>query len=154
MKNFFQRTRTKLLVLVSLGVMAAGIASANNNTVTLFSSTARVASATPYTTSDLHNFSWRGIQTNLKITAATGVTTVLCKLQGKDAVTNAYYDLPLATYASLTGPTVTPTPLTVYPGLTAVTNVNANAILPLIYRASCLVTGTSITFSMSGNLQE
>lgn len=155
MKNKLLLATLALAIGVGLSVGRSAPADANNNTVTLFASTARPASTTAYVQSPgLKNFSWKGIQVRLKVTAKTGTSTLDCKVQGKDSVTSDWYDLPNAVFAQITAAAATPTPLTLYPGVAVTSNVSVNSVLPLDYRFACLVGGTSMTFSAAGQLLE
>lgn len=140
-------------LLASVGV--GSVAVADNASVTLFAPAAR---ATTVNGSDVTNFSWKGAKVVVKVTAASGTApTLVVKIQGKDSVTAAYYDIPALVTSSqnIAGTSV----MTVYPGLLASTTAKAvmvNDVLPRTWRAVATIGGgsPSITFSASASLQQ
>ncbi len=92
-----------------------------------------------------------GIQVVIGVTAVSGTTPVLTvKLQGKDPVTGAYYDILVSVGINASGETV----LTLFPGAATTANVSVNGFLPAMYRILYTITGTtpSFTFSVAVNL--
>jgi len=90
---------------------------------------ASAARTTTQTGSDITNYNARGIKVVLDTTvASTGSVTL--KIQGKDSVSGAYYDI--LTGAAVTN--VSTNVYTIYPGATAVGNTTVNDSLPRVWR--------------------
>lgn len=111
----------------------------NNTTATTATLiTIAAAGASTVTSADLTNEGCRGVQVIFDATITTTTSAVL-KIQGKDPVSGAYYDL-------LTGAAVTSISTnvyTVYPGVTVASNVAVSAPLPRTWRVSITITGGS-----------
>ena len=111
--------------------------------------TLAAAGAATFNSADQNNENGRGVHVIVDITVAT-TTSVTFKIQGKDPVSAAYYDL--LTSAALTGTGTTL--LTVYPGLTAATNTVVSQVLPKTWRVNAVVTGASsaLTATVGANV--
>jgi len=117
----------------------------NANNIAVIASAART---TTNNSGDLTNADGRGLHVVLDVTSA-GTGSITITIQGKDAVSGAYYTL--LTGAAVT--TVVTNVYKVYPGLTASANAVANDILPRTYRI--LVThnnANSITYSVGASV--
>ena len=113
----------------------------NNQNLTLLASAARTATvASP----DQTNFNGCGVHVILDVTAA-GTGSITLTIQGKDPVSNKYYDI-LAGVAVTTNSTNV---YKVYPGLPATANVSANDLLPRTWRVNVTHNNAnSITYSV------
>jgi hypothetical protein len=147
-----------LAATVALSAMA-GIAFADNASVTVLPSVARPA-ATSYIGGPFTNYNWKGVRLYLQSTALQGTDpTVDCKIEIQDSVSGVWWPLTGASFAQVVA-VATPTPLVVYPGLTAVTNKVVTDVLPRIWRVNCLVgpptasSATGMTFSIGASLQQ
>lgn len=139
-------------LLVALALFAAFPAVAQENTdVTLFSSVARIDNDSPFVSSTLTNYSWRGIRLHITASAELGTSTLDCKVQGKDKLTADFYDIPGAVFTQITGTAVDE--LVVYPGVAETANESVSDVLPRLWRVRCALTGTGFTFAMGGSLQ-
>lgn len=155
-----QFRKSLLCITLITSALVGGAALANDNgEITIAPLLARTNSATHYTFGPFTNFGWRGIRIFMKQTVLSGVSATLdCKVQGKDPVGGNWQDLVGAAFPQVTA-TAAPTPLVIYPGLTAVTNKVTNDILPRTWRMDCLVgpganAGTGFTFSLGGALEQ
>jgi len=110
----------------------------NLNTPPLVTLTAAGAGTTD--SPDQVNYFGRGVQLGINISAKTGTISVTVAVQGKDAASGAYY--PICTSAALTAAAFTN--MTVYPGITAVTNLACPYPLPATWRVE-VVSGTGTT---------
>lgn len=89
---------------------------------------------------DQVNTNARGLKLVIDITALAGTSpTLTVTIQGKDAVSGKYFTI-LASAALASQAT---TVLTVYPGLTAATNVVANDVLPRDWRVIYAIGGSA-----------
>lgn len=98
---------------------------------------------------DVRNHYHRGVRVVIDVTAVSGTgPTMTVTLQGKNSLPGSsdYYALLASAAITTVGETV----LTVYPGTTAAANSVANLPLPSIFRANCVIGGTtpSLTFSV------
>ena len=85
---------------------------------------------------DQTNQNCKGITVFINVAAITGTLTVT--LQGKDPFSNQYYTILASAALLATGPVQ----MTVYPALTAVTNLAGNSFLPSRWRVTtAIVTG-------------
>lgn len=99
-----------------------------------------VAASTNGNSADIINYSGRGVQLVIDITAITGTTPVLiATVQGKDIASGKYYTL--LTSAALS--TVSTNLLTVYPGAPTTANVSVPQVLPRTFRVLYTITGTA-----------
>ncbi len=117
-----------------------------NTDITVLASAARTATAS---SADQTNYNGRGAHIVINVTAVTSTPSVVFTVEGKDALSSAYYTI--LTSAAITGTGTTA--LTVYPGATAAANVAVSQILPRTWR----VTAThgdadSITFSVGASV--
>jgi hypothetical protein len=118
----------------------------NNNDITVAASLARTATGN---SGDLTNYNARGLHLYVDVTAASATPSVVFTIQGKDAVSGAYYTI-LAS-AAVTG--VSSNIYKVYPGLTAAANLVASDILPRTYRILWTHSDAdSITYSIGASL--
>jgi hypothetical protein len=106
---------------------------------------AQVAVSAGSDSGDLTNVNARGIKVVLDITTISSAT-VTVTISGKDQASGKYYTLLASAGKTGTGTTV----LTVYPGLTAATNVTASDVVPGTYKVSWTVTGGTATFTVGG----
>lgn len=107
----------------------------------------RNAAATNNTNFDLPQGAKGGVFI-LDITAASGTSPTLdVKLQYRDDVSGKYVDVPGASFAQKTGTGTSQ--LSVYPGLTASTNVAVTQVLSKTLRAVQTVGGTTPNFTYS-----
>lgn len=142
--------------IVSIDSVSAGGAPANPDYIALAYPPANsqilasAARTTTQTGTDQTNNGYRGIKVILDATVnAGGAGSITLTIQGKDSVSGKYYTL-LAGAAVVT---VTTNVYTVYPGLTAATNVTANDVLPDTFRI--LVTANNanpVTYSVGQSL--
>lgn len=137
-----------LLVAFALLVSAPAFSQSANLQAKFFASSARTSADVH--TADLSNPGWRGVQIYIKTTAFTS-GTYTPHIQGKDPVSGDYYDILVGAAISGTG-NVT---LTVYPGITATSNVSASTVLPQTWRLQMVGASTpSMTFSAGGFFQQ
>lgn len=118
---------------------------ANQSFVTL-----TAASASGHT-SDIQNVNARGLKVVVDITAISGTSAKLTvTVKAKDQLSGKYYTILTSADLDSTGTTV----LTVYPGLTAVSNVTVSDVLPATYQISYVIAGTgpSVTATIGGCL--
>lgn len=101
----------------------------HNEIITVLPSAERTATAKSNTFENLH---CRGIKVVVDITSVTDTPSLTVKLEGKDHVSEEYYTLLESAALTATGTTV----LTVYPGITAASNVSASDVLPRFWRVS------------------
>ncbi len=114
-----------------------------NDTIILLPSAARTVTTT---SADQKNHSYRGVLVTLDITAVPGVQTLTVDIEGLDAISGAIY--PILTSAAFLAVGVFP--LTVYPGVEVLANVQASAILPVNWRATVTHSAAgSFTYSLS-----
>lgn len=92
------------------------------------------------TSSQLNSGQTKGVKVVVDITAITGTSpTLTVTIQGYDKASNAYYTLLTSAALSATGMTE----LTVYPGVTATSNVSVSDHLPEYWRVSYAIGGTT-----------
>ncbi len=97
------------------------------------------AGAGTYTSIDQDNFVAKGANVFANITAITGTSpTLTVIIEGKDSASGQYYTILSSAALGATGFT----PLTVYPGVTAVANSAASQIVPKYWRVRAVVSGT------------
>lgn len=101
----------------------------HNEIITVLPSAARTASVN---SDDYENMHCRGVKVVVDITAIAATPSLTVKIQGKDHVSGKYYDILASVALTATGTTV----LTVYPGVTAATNVSVSDVLPRFWRVS------------------
>ncbi len=98
---------------------------------------------------DKNNPKYRGVRVHIKTTAVTSTPSVVFTIQGKDTLTNTYYDLLASAAVTATGETY----LTVYPGLTAAANSVASNVLPSTFRVNAVHgNANSITYQVTADL--
>lgn len=117
----------------------------NNFDFTILASASRTATTNAPA---LQNTIWRGVTAVFDITATNGGSpSLVLSIQGKDSVSGKYFTLLTGAAQTTTGTST----LTLYPGITVVTNVAWNAPLPLNWRA-VVTAGTTdaVTYSVSG----
>lgn len=95
------------------------------------------AATTTQQTADIYAQNFKGITVVLDMTVA-GTGSVTLTIQGKDSASGKYFTL-LAGAAVVTNSTNV---YTLYPGITATTNVSGSGILPAIFRI--LVTANNV----------
>jgi hypothetical protein len=76
------------------------------------------------------NDHWRGCHVIINVTSITATPLLTPRIQGKDPVSDGWYDVLVGSVISATGMTV----LKVYPGIAAVANVAASDLLPSVFR--------------------
>lgn len=133
-----ERTDTEGRQLVRT-VDSAGvdIAVPTNTTAALLTLTAAFAAVN---SADQTNLRHAGVQVGVNITSIAGTTpTVTVTIQGKDAASGAYFTLLTSAALAATGFTL----LTVYPGALTTANVSTPQPLPLTWRVSVAIGGTS-----------
>ena len=118
----------------------------NNTTETILSSAARTATTS---SADFTNLNARGGHFFVDVTAVTATPSIVVNIQGKDPVTDTYYNILVATAITATGTAV----LKVYPNGTAIAGGAASDVLPRTYRVSVTHADTdSITYSIGASL--
>lgn len=121
----------------------------DNRTETIIPSTALTASGH---TNAITNYGYSGVTFMINVSAVSGTTPSLeVKVQAKDELSGNFIDVPGAVVSGLTEAQLWR--LTIYPGITATSNINVNNVLPRVYRISYTIGGTtpSVTFSISAN---
>ncbi|RAV22205.1 hypothetical protein [Paenibacillus contaminans] len=114
----------------------------HNEILTVLPSAART---TAQSSQDFENFHNRGVKVVVDITAVTGSPILTVKIQGKDHTSGKYYDILTSAALTAQGTTV----LTVYPGVTPVTNVTIDNVIPRFWRVSVTVGNSdSATYSI------
>lgn len=117
-----------------------------NTDITVLASAART---TTTASSDLTNYNGRGIHLVIEVTAASATPSVVCTIQGKDALGGAYYTI-LAS-AAITG--ISSNVYRVFPAATAAANSVANDIMPRTWRVNCVhADSDSITYSIGSSV--
>lgn len=97
--------------------------------------------------SDIINTNGKGINIGINTTIdAAGAYTVA--LQGKDVVSGTYYTILTSATLAATGFVL----MSIYPGLVAVANTVANAVLPRTYRIQVVVTTGPITATIGASV--
>jgi len=91
-----------------------------------------------YTSADQANYQDRGLKIYVTPSGIVGGATLTITIQGKDPISGNYFTV--LTSAALSANNVT-TVLTVYPSVTAATNVAVSDVLPTIWRISAAVGG-------------
>lgn len=114
--------------LIPILVGADGAISGNGD-VTVFASAARTATPTPY---DGVNYTGRGLQLTIDVTAAASTPSTVFTIQGKDAISGKFYTILASAAIVGVGTTI----LRAYPGLTAAANLVASDILPRSWRVT------------------
>ena len=118
----------------------------NNTDITLLASAARTATTA---SSDLTNYNGTGVHVVIDVTAASATPSVVCTIQGKDALSSQYYTILASAAITGTGTTV----LRVFPAATAAANTVANDIIPRTWRLNCVhADGDSITYSIGASV--
>lgn len=114
-------------------------------TAPVLASAARTASVN---SAAITNTRYRGAHVIITATDSSGSPSVAFSIQGYDAVNDAWYTL--LTSAAVTGAgTVV---LSIYPGITAASNVAASNVLPHAWRVAAVHTGSdSLTYSVVVN---
>lgn len=98
------------------------------------------ASANGNTLDFLNNGRASGVLVTINVATLSGTSpTLTVTLQGKDPVSQTYYTILASAAISSTGFSR----LTVYPALPATANVSANDILPVLWRVSYAIGGTT-----------
>lgn len=116
-----------------------------NYTVTVFGSAARTVTAN---SSDVDNYSARGVRCLLDVTAASGTTPTLdVKLQSKDPISGKYVDLPGAAFTQKTAASTDD--LTVYPGVAETANETVSDVISGVWRAVATIGGTTPSFTFT-----
>lgn len=97
---------------------------------------------------DITNQNHKGVKVVVDVTAySAGSLTVT--IEGKDRVSGKYFTLLASAALAATGTVV----LTVYPGLTAATNVTVSDVLPETWHVKTAVgDATAITYSIGASL--
>lgn len=114
----------------------------HNEIITVLPLAARTASVDSVV---FENMEGRGVKVVIDVTAETDTPDITVKVQGRDHVSGKFYDLITSATISSTGTTV----LTVYPGITAATNVSVSDVLPRFWRVSVAADDTdSMTYSI------
>lgn len=99
---------------------------------------------------DINNFGYRGAQFALYAVGKTGSSPTLdVKIQGKDPISEKYYDIHGAAFAQVTDNMTTPVYLSVYPGVAETTNQSVSDIIPKTFRAYRTVGGTGAAYDIS-----
>jgi hypothetical protein len=118
---------------------------ANQDNISLLASSART---TTQTVADQTNYNARGVIVTLDVTSASSGSITL-EIDYKDPVSGKY--IALLTGAAVTGTGTTQ--YTVYPGITAATNVAASMILPRTWRVVVTANNSnSMTYSVGASL--
>lgn len=95
------------------------------------------------------NAAWRGIKVVIDVTAGTSGFSITPTISGYDKTSGKTWTLLAG--AAITGASTVI--LTVYPALTAVTNVTANDVLPESFEVSMAVADAkSVTYSIGAHL--
>lgn len=116
-----------------------------NSAATVLASEARTATVD---STDQTNHNARGAHIIINISAGSGFSLVP-KVQAKDPVSGAYYDLLVGTAITTTGTVV----LRVFPGATPASNLVANDMLPRVWRVRVEhADTTSATYSVGAAL--
>ena len=116
-----------------------------NSTRSVFASAPRTELTN---SSDQRNDDNRGLRVRINASAVTATGSVVFKIQGKTPA-GAYEDILSSAAVVATGDTV----LTVYPGLVAVANSVANAVVPGKWRVVATpANAVSVTYSASAEL--
>lgn len=121
----------------------------NNAQVTIFPSLLRAVAT--YNSSDITNYSYKCARIYLDITAEGGTSLLDLKLQSKDPVSGAYFDIPGAALDQKSATSGDDT-LTVCPGVAETANETVSDVMPFTWRVVTVVGGTSFTFSVGGDL--
>ncbi len=117
-----------------------------NTEETLLASAARTASAD---SADFTNFNAKGAHFIIDVSAIAATPSIVVTIQGKDPVSNEYYDILIGMAITAVGTTV----LKVYPGIGQIVNGAASDILPRIFRVSVAnADADSITYSIGAVL--
>lgn len=117
-----------------------------NNDITVLASAARTATLQ---SSDITNYNAKGLHLVINVTAASATPSVVFTIQGKDALSSAYYTILASAAITGTGTTV----LRVFPGATAAANLAANDILPRTWRVDAThADADSITYSVGASV--
>jgi hypothetical protein len=89
-----------------------------------------------------------GTDVVIDVTAVSGTApSVVTKLQRLDETSGKWLDIPGAATAALTA--VGTQTLQIYPGIAAVANQAVNRVMAKVWRATCTVTGTAPSFTMT-----
>lgn len=114
----------------------------HNEEIKVLQSAARTASVN---SDDFENMNGRGVKVVIDVTADPAAASVVFTIQGKDPVSGKYFDILSSAAVTATGTTV----LTVYPGVTASTNVAASDVLPRTWRVKAVAADAdSLTYSV------
>lgn len=118
----------------------------NNTDITVLASAARTATNQ---SADQTNYNGRGLHLVINVTAASATPSVVFTIQGKCALSSAYYTILASVAITGTGTTV----LRVFPGATAAANAAANDIIPRTWRIDAThADADSITYSVSASV--
>lgn len=133
--------------LLAACLLAAGAAQAQNTSnlsVSIFTPFARTATVI---SPDQTNVAWKGgtIVVNVGLFTAGTITPTI---QGKDAVSGAYYTM--LTGVAISGAGVTT--MTVYPGITAAANIAVNTLLPRVWRIVLVGASANMNISVGASL--
>ncbi len=116
-----------------------------NSITTVFTSAPRTETTN---STDRRNDDNRGVRVRINTSAVTATGSVVFKVQGKTPA-GAYEDILSGVAVTAAGDSV----LTVYPGLVAVANSVANAIVPRRWRVVAThANAVSVTYSASAEL--
>jgi len=118
----------------------------NVKDIQVFASTAYAATQN---SSDFTNVNHRGVTVMIDATVEVDTASVVFTIQGKDAVSGAYYDLLASAAITAIGDTV----LHVMPGAIAVANSVANLPLPRVWRVRAVhADADALTYSVGASL--
>lgn len=96
------------------------------------------------------NDAWVGISVVIDVTDVGAAGTVTVKLQGFDALSGKWFDVPGAATAAIAA-TGTST-LLVIPGTAETANVRVSELVPTLYQLVATVAGNAVAFSASAKL--
>ena len=113
---------------------------------TALASAARTATVS---SDDITNLGNRGVVVILDVTASAATPSITLKVQGKDPVSEKYYDILES--AAVTGTSTNV--YRVYPGLTAAANLTVSDVIPKTFRITMThADADSITYSVGYSL--
>jgi hypothetical protein len=93
---------------------------------------------------DLANTNAKGVIVGINLTAVTGtLPTLVTTIQGKDTASGTYYNMLSSVSIGATGFIV----MSLYPTLSAVTNLVSNSILPKTWRVVYTIGGAAPSFT-------
>ena len=115
-----------------------------NLTANVFTSSVR---STTTTSSEIVNYSYRGLHLVINVTSVPGTDTITPKIQG--VANDISYDILIGSPISTTGLTI----IKIYPGISAIANVSANDILPNKWKVIMTHSaGTNFTYTVTANM--